>query len=106
MIAPNKTANTITVRATANVASIIEKVIEANDNPRAEIVVDVQILEVNRSRAKQFGLDLCVVLDQRGVLAGAGPASGRSRAPGRRAGGGAATPTAPTAGTLAVRPST
>jgi general secretion pathway protein D len=58
MIAPNKTANTITVRATANVASIIEKVIEANDNPRAEIVVDVQILEVNRSRAKQYGLDL------------------------------------------------
>jgi type II secretory pathway component GspD/PulD (secretin) len=58
MIAPNKTANTITVRATANVASIIEKVIEANDNPRAEVVVDVQILEVNRSRAKQYGLDL------------------------------------------------
>jgi general secretion pathway protein D len=58
MIAPNKTANTITVRATSNVASIIEKVIEANDNPRAEIVVDVQILEVNRSRAKQYGLDL------------------------------------------------
>ncbi|MGH9350020.1 MAG: tetratricopeptide repeat protein, partial [Vicinamibacterales bacterium] len=58
MIAPNKTANTITVRATANVASIIEKVIEANDNPRAEVVIDVQILEVNRTRAKQYGLDL------------------------------------------------
>jgi type II secretory pathway component GspD/PulD (secretin) len=58
MIAPNKTANTITIRATANVASIIEKVIEANDNPRAEVVIDVQILEVNRTRAKQYGLDL------------------------------------------------
>jgi general secretion pathway protein D len=58
MIAPNKTANTITIRATANVASIIEKVIEANDNPRAEVVVDVQILEVNRNRAKTFGIDL------------------------------------------------
>jgi type II secretory pathway component GspD/PulD (secretin) len=58
MIAPNKTANTITVRATANVASIIEKVIEANDNPRAEVVIDVQILEVNRTRAKQYGIDL------------------------------------------------
>jgi general secretion pathway protein D len=55
MIAPNKTSNTITVRATANVASIIEKVIEANDNPRAEVVIDVQILEVNRARAKQYG---------------------------------------------------
>jgi type II secretory pathway component GspD/PulD (secretin) len=58
MIAPNKTANTITVRATASVASIIEKVIEANDNPRAEVVIDVQILEVNRTRAKQYGLEL------------------------------------------------
>jgi general secretion pathway protein D len=58
MIAPNKTANTITIRATANVASIIEKVIEANDNPRAEVVVDVQILEVNRNRARTFGIDL------------------------------------------------
>jgi len=57
-IVPNKAANTITVGATANVAAIIEKIIESNDNPRAEVVVDVQILEINRSRAKQFGLDL------------------------------------------------
>lgn len=58
VIAANKTNNTITVRATTAVASIIEKLIESNDNPRAEIVVDVQILEVNRARAKTFGLDL------------------------------------------------
>ena len=57
-IVANKSANTITVGATANVVAIIEKIIESNDNPRAEVVVDVQILEVNRSRAKQFGLDL------------------------------------------------
>lgn len=57
-IVANKSANTITVGATANVAAIIEKIIESNDNPRAEVVVDVQILEINRSRAKQFGLDL------------------------------------------------
>jgi general secretion pathway protein D len=54
----NKAANTITVRATANVVQIIEKVIEQNDKARAEIVVDVEILEVNRSRAKQYGLNL------------------------------------------------
>lgn len=57
-IVANKTANTITVGATQNVVAIIEKIIESNDNPRAEVVVDVQILEINRSRAKQFGLDL------------------------------------------------
>jgi len=102
MIAPNKTANTITVRATANVASIIEKVIEANDNPRAEIVVDVQILEVNRSRAKQYGLDLSSYSinavfspEQDPRLGAAAPAAA---APG--AGAAPAAPTAPAAGTL------
>ena len=58
MIAPNKTSNTITIRATTAVAAIIEKMIEANDKPRAEIVIDVQILEISRGRAKTFGLDL------------------------------------------------
>jgi general secretion pathway protein D len=102
MIAPNKTANTITVRATANVASIIEKVIEANDNPRAEIVVDVQILEVNRSRAKQYGLDLSAYSingvfspeqDPR-VTSGGGTTTPPTT------GGGTGTPTTPSAGTL------
>ncbi len=58
MVAANKTANTITVRATTNVMAIIERLVDVNDNPRAEILVDVQILEVNKSRTKQFGLDL------------------------------------------------
>jgi general secretion pathway protein D len=57
-ILPNKTANTITVRATAPVVEIIEKIIRANDKPRAEVVIDVQILEVNRRRVKSFGLNL------------------------------------------------
>ncbi len=57
-IAPNKTSNTITIRATAAMAAIMERVIDANDRPRAEVVLDVSIMEVNRARAKQFGLDL------------------------------------------------
>ncbi len=48
--------------------------IEPNDNPRAEVVIDVQILEVNRTRAKQFGLDLSQLRDQRRLLAGSGSA--------------------------------
>ena len=54
----NKAANTITVRGTAPVVQIIERVIAQNDKPRAEIMFDVEILEVNRTRAKQFGLNL------------------------------------------------
>ena len=57
-IVPNKTANTITIRATNAVVEIAERIIESNDKPRAEVMVDVQILEVSRERAKQYGLDL------------------------------------------------
>ena len=57
-IVANKTNNTITVRASANIVQIIERIVEQNDNPRAEVIIDVQILEVNRGRAKEFGIDL------------------------------------------------
>jgi general secretion pathway protein D len=55
---PNKTANTITVRATAPIVDVIERIIRANDKPRAEVVIDVQILEVNKARTKNLGLNL------------------------------------------------
>lgn len=58
VIAVNKGANTITIRATRGVAEVIERIIETNDKPRAELVIDVEILEVSRSRAKQYGLNL------------------------------------------------
>jgi general secretion pathway protein D len=57
-IVANKTSNTITVRATSSVVQIIERIIQQNDKPRAEIVIDVEILEVDRSRAKDYGLNL------------------------------------------------
>ena len=46
------------MRGTPNIVNILEKVIQANDRPRAEIVIDVELLEVNRSRAKELGLNL------------------------------------------------
>jgi len=58
VIQPNKTARTIDVRATAPVMDIIAKVIEMNDKPVAEVMIDVEILEVDRKRAKQLGVDL------------------------------------------------
>ena len=57
-IVPNKTTNTIVVRASTSVVGIMERLIEANDKPRAEVVIDVEILEVSRERAKQYGLSL------------------------------------------------
>ncbi|HYT69514.1 MAG TPA: secretin and TonB N-terminal domain-containing protein [Vicinamibacterales bacterium] len=58
MMMPNKAANTIMVRATAPVMDVIERVIKANDKPRAEVVLDVEILEVNRNRVKRYGINL------------------------------------------------
>lgn len=58
VISANKTASVINVRATTAMMAIIERMIESNDKPRAEVIVDVQILEVNRGRAKQYGIDL------------------------------------------------
>ncbi|HEY2904349.1 MAG TPA: secretin N-terminal domain-containing protein, partial [Vicinamibacterales bacterium] len=57
-IVANKTTNSVTVRAGANIVGIIEKIIDQVDKPRAELVIDVEILEVDRSRAKTYGLDL------------------------------------------------
>ena len=48
----------ITLRAPTNIAAIIERVVELTDEPKAEVVVDVEILEVNRRRVKKYGLDL------------------------------------------------
>src|SRR6266849_2903975 len=58
MMMPNKVANTITVRATGPVVDVIERIIRANDKTRAEVLLDIEILEVNRSRVKRYGIDL------------------------------------------------
>src|SRR4029450_3296386 len=57
MMMPNKVANPITVRATGPVVDVIERVIRANDKPRAEGILDVEILEVSRNRGKQVGIN-------------------------------------------------
>jgi len=58
IITPNKTANTITVRSTQPMLDVIQKLVTTNDKPRAEVTIDVEILEVNRTKVKQYGLNL------------------------------------------------
>ena len=58
VIVPNKTNNSITVRATEPVVAVIRELVLTNDKPRAEITLDVEILEVSRSRARELGLNL------------------------------------------------
>ncbi|HEY0283820.1 MAG TPA: secretin N-terminal domain-containing protein, partial [Vicinamibacterales bacterium] len=58
VIIPNKTNNSITVRATEPVVAVIRELVFTNDKPRAEITLDVEILEVSRTRTKELGLNL------------------------------------------------
>ena len=56
--APAKGTTALTCRATGPIMSLIERLIRANDKPKAEVLIEVEILEVDRTRVKQLGLDL------------------------------------------------
>ena len=58
VIQANKAANSIIVRATIPVMQVIERLVRSTDKPRAEIVIDVEILEVDRAQAQSYGLNL------------------------------------------------
>jgi general secretion pathway protein D len=58
----DKGANTVTVRGSASVVSLAGQIIANDDVPRAEVVVDVEILEVDRARARAFGLNLATFM--------------------------------------------
>ena len=77
VVVANKTANTITVRASLPVLDIIERIIEANDKPRAEIVIDVEILEVNRNAGQAVRPGPVRLRDRAVVLAGVGARRGQ-----------------------------
>ena len=54
----NDTLNSLVVRDTAEVVKLAARIIENNDRKPAELVLDVEILEVNRTKAEKLGLDL------------------------------------------------
>src|SRR5262249_9596256 len=53
-----KAANAISVRASASVLTLIGQMIQMMDKPRAEVIIEVEILEVDRTRMKQLGINL------------------------------------------------
>ncbi|NIR30376.1 MAG: hypothetical protein GWN84_13920 [Gammaproteobacteria bacterium] len=53
----NEELNTLMIRDTDEVIRLCERLIGWNDRRPAELVLDVEILEVNRSKAEQLGLD-------------------------------------------------
>lgn len=54
----NDYLNTIVVRDTDEIVKLAERIVEANDRKPAELVLEVEILEINRTKAEKLGLDL------------------------------------------------
>jgi general secretion pathway protein D len=55
-VQPNPELKTITLRATRDQVAVAERIIGANDKTKPELILDIEILEVNRSRLLEFGL--------------------------------------------------
>jgi general secretion pathway protein D len=52
---PLKALNAITIRDTADKVRIAEKIIEANDKAKAEVVVDVELLQLDLDKTRDIG---------------------------------------------------
>jgi general secretion pathway protein D len=52
----DKTLNWITIRDTPQVVELAEKLIKMWDKPKGEVLIDLEIMEVSRSRLRQLGV--------------------------------------------------
>lgn len=57
-IAINPSLNCITVRDTPKKVELAEKIIKIHDKSKGELLIDVEILEVNKSRMREYGIEL------------------------------------------------
>ncbi len=58
VISINKELRMLTIRTTPEKVPLAEKIVEANDKGKAEVLLDIEIIEVNRKRMKQYGIEL------------------------------------------------
>ena len=57
-IIANEKLNALVIRGPKELIEVASKLIEANDRPPAEVLLNVEILEVSRSKERQLGLDV------------------------------------------------
>lgn len=53
----NEQLNTVTIRDSEEVIRLVERMIRNNDKKPAEVILEVEILEINRTKAENLGLD-------------------------------------------------
>jgi general secretion pathway protein D len=70
-VAPMPGVNAITINDTPEKVAAAERILEAIDKARAEVVVDVEILEVNRSRLRDYGIEITSGIQNTQGVAGA-----------------------------------
>ena len=66
-VAPLPGTNALTINDTPDRVAAAERIVAIVDKRRAEIVVEVQILEVSRNRLKEYGIYLTSGLDAQGI---------------------------------------
>ena len=52
----NEDSNSIVVRDSAEIVEVVEKILDANDMPEAEVVQDVEVIEMSDKNAQNVGL--------------------------------------------------
>ncbi len=57
-IAPDKDLDSLTVTGTPAEVKLAEKIIRTHDKPKGELFLDIEIIEVNRTRARDYGIEL------------------------------------------------
>ncbi|REJ81825.1 MAG: hypothetical protein DWQ36_05245 [Acidobacteria bacterium] len=57
-IASNEQLNAIILRDTADKVKVAERIIRANDKAKAEVVVDVELLQINSNKMQELGASL------------------------------------------------
>ena len=55
-VQPNPELKSITVRATPDQVAVAERIVELNDKSKSEIILNIEILEINRNKLVEFGL--------------------------------------------------
>ncbi len=57
-VANNDDLNAITIKDTPEKIKVAERIIKANDKAKGEVIVDIELLEINRSKLTRLGIDL------------------------------------------------
>jgi general secretion pathway protein D len=57
-IVQNQQLNAITIRDTPNIVAIAEQIIESNDKSKAELLIDVELMQIGRTVSETLGINL------------------------------------------------